>query len=110
MVSRKTEIAAVLRDELRAARYRPGERLPRVADLCARFDVTTATAVYAVRILVDEGWVSSEPGRGYFATTDPPVDDVAGVVDAIDHAMEALRLAKARLLSNTTAPAPEKGR
>ena len=70
-MSRKTEIAAVLRDELRAGQYGPGERLPRVADLCARFDVTTATAVYAVRILVDDGWVSSEPGRGYFRRRRP---------------------------------------
>ena len=101
-MSRKAEIAAELRDEIRAGRYRAGDRLPRVADLEARFKVTTATVVYGVRILVEEGWVIAEPGRGYFVAPAPPaVDDIAGALTAIDQAIDALRLAKARLLSNT---------
>ena len=100
-MSRKAEIAAALRDDIRAGRYRPGDRLPRVADLIDRFGVTTATAVYGVRILIDEGWVISEPGRGYYVAARPPIDtaDVAGALTAIDQAIDALRLAKARLLS-----------
>jgi GntR family transcriptional regulator len=98
--SQKARIAAELRDEIRAGRYRPGDRLPSVGELCARFTVTQATAVYAVRILVDEGWVISEQGRGYFAASHPPADDIAGAEQAIDQAMEALRQARARLLSN----------
>ena len=39
-MSRKADIAAELRDEIRTGRYGPGDRLPRVADLEDRFNVT----------------------------------------------------------------------
>ena len=50
----QAEIAAQLRDEIRAGQCRSGDRRPRVADLEDPFGVTTATAVYGVGILFDE--------------------------------------------------------
>ncbi len=59
-------MVTAIKDEL--PDYQPGDRLPGVAELCRRFDVSTATAVYAMRTLIGEGLVSSARGvgGGYF--------------------------------------------
>jgi len=60
------QIAAQLRGEITAGRYRPGDRLPTTAQMAAHFGCATATAGSAVRILREESLISSVPGRGTF--------------------------------------------
>lgn len=60
--SKRAVVITAIKSEL--PNYEPGDRLPGVADLCRRFDVSTATAVYAMRTLIGEGLVTSAQGAG----------------------------------------------
>ncbi|MHB6907882.1 GntR family transcriptional regulator [Streptomyces sp. DB-54] len=54
--------------DIKSGTLRPGERLPSEADLCARFKVARETARRAVRLLREQGLVTTEWGRGSFVT------------------------------------------
>jgi GntR family transcriptional regulator len=60
------QVAAILRDRIRAGTYGPGEPIPSEAQLCAEFDVAPMTARKSVRVLASEGLVEVVAGRGAF--------------------------------------------
>jgi DNA-binding GntR family transcriptional regulator len=60
------QVADVLRSEIEAGDYRPGQKLPSMRDLSERFGVATMTVSSALRVLRDGGFVASTPGRGTF--------------------------------------------
>lgn len=45
---------------------RPGDQLPSEAQLCERYDVSPMTVRRAINLLVDQGFVVAEQGRGTF--------------------------------------------
>jgi len=51
---------------LQAGRYRPGERLPSVRDLCSTHGMSLATVTHALHRLEDAGWIESRHRRGFF--------------------------------------------
>jgi GntR family transcriptional regulator len=55
----------------RIASLHPGERLPSDSDLCAEFGVSRMTARHAMQMLVDEGLIERDPGRGTFVAEAP---------------------------------------
>jgi DNA-binding GntR family transcriptional regulator len=59
-------LARVLRYGVASGRLRPGDQLPSEAQLCRRYGVSPMTVRRAVNILVDQGVVSAEQGRGTF--------------------------------------------
>lgn len=63
-VPRYARLAQLLRQRITKQHWQPGERLPRLEDLMAEFDVARVTARQAVAILAREGWVSVNRGRG----------------------------------------------
>ena len=66
------QVADTLRDEITRGAVVPGERLPSVRDLAARFDIAGATVQSALRVLRDEGYISSRSTRGYFVRDQLP--------------------------------------
>jgi len=73
-MSTRSSITEIVRSRLHG--YELGDRLPGVAEVCAEFNVGTATAVYAMRGLVAEGLIQSRQGGGggYFIAAYPPQD------------------------------------
>lgn len=69
------QVAAVLRNEI-VKEAVPGRQLPTERELAARFGVSVLTVRAAVGILVEEGLVVREQGRGTFVR--PAVQSVAG--------------------------------
>lgn len=63
-----TEIANILRGEIRSGKYRPGKPFPSEAMLVARFSCGRQTAIRAVETLVREGLLSRRRGSGTFLT------------------------------------------
>jgi GntR family transcriptional regulator len=60
------QLANILRESMAAGILRPGDQLPSEAQLCERYAVSPMTVRRAINLLVDEGIVIAEQGRGTF--------------------------------------------
>lgn len=70
------QVAAALRDGIASGEYRPGSRLPSGRELAKEFGIALMTAQSALRVLRDEGAVTSHQGRGVFVR-DPSMSPAA---------------------------------
>lgn len=91
---RYIKVYATIRDWISQGTYRTGSQLPTESELCGLFQVSRITTRKAVDMLVDEGLVTRQPGRGTFV-----VDDLADAPVTGD--MEQL-LRKVQRLDNNT--------
>ena len=70
---RYREIYQTIRDEIVQGKYKPGDKLPTGAQLCARFSVARATAGRAILDLEKEGLIRRRQGSGtYVMRVDRP--------------------------------------
>lgn len=60
------QLVGILRRQIAAGVFRPGDRLPSEAQLCERYGVSPMTVRRVINILVDQGVVIAEQGRGTF--------------------------------------------
>jgi GntR family transcriptional regulator len=60
-------VAGALRERLDRGEWLPGEALPSVTELAEAYDVSSSTAGRAIRVLVDEGRLTTVKGWGTFA-------------------------------------------
>jgi GntR family transcriptional regulator len=67
------QVADVLREEIRAGQYGPGDQLPSERELRERFKVSVNTVRAAIVQLRTEGLVESHRGRGVFVAEQLPV-------------------------------------
>src|SRR5262245_38663960 len=59
---------AAIRGAIEEGRWKPGDRLPSVADLAKDLSVSRLTVLKVFRLLEKEGLVASHVGRGTFVT------------------------------------------
>lgn len=62
-------VADALRERLEGGEWLPGEALPSMAQLGQAYGVSRATVNRAVKLLVDEGRLTTVKGWGVFAVT-----------------------------------------
>jgi DNA-binding GntR family transcriptional regulator len=79
------QLANILRRQMATGIFRPGDRLPSEAQLCAQYEISPMTARRALTILLDEGLVTAARGRGTFVK---PLVLTTATFDL--HAMEEL--------------------
>jgi GntR family transcriptional regulator len=60
------QLVNILRSNMASGALRPGDQLPSEAQLCARYSVSPMTVRRAINILVDQGMVVAQQGRGVF--------------------------------------------
>jgi DNA-binding GntR family transcriptional regulator len=60
------QLVNILRQSMAAGILRPGDQLPSEAQLCERYGVSPMTVRRAINMLVDQGIVITEQGRGTF--------------------------------------------
>jgi GntR family transcriptional regulator len=60
------QLRKLLAEEISAARWVPGERIPSEPDICRHFDVSRTTVRQALGDLESEGLIRKEKGRGTF--------------------------------------------
>ena len=92
---RYAQVYSALREWIYSGNYGPGEQLPTESELCTMFGVSRITTRKALDILVDEGLVDRQAGRGTFV-----VEDLADAPVLGD--MEQLLRKVARLGKNTS--------
>jgi DNA-binding GntR family transcriptional regulator len=98
MDSAYAQLARTLRDRLAAGEWAVGDKFPAIIELQAEYDIRSLNTVRrAQAILVDEGLLRPEQGRGTYVVglpQPPGPDPTATAVAAIDTAMRALAQAR----------------
>lgn len=71
-VRKIARVAEAIRDDIRAGKLAPGQRLPSDRELADSYGVAVGTAREAVRSLQEDGWVVVTPSVGKFVTEQHP--------------------------------------
>jgi GntR family transcriptional regulator len=87
---RYIQVYSTVRDWVYQGSYKPGSRLPTEEELCRLFQVSRITTRKAVDMLVDEGLVVRQPGRGTFVVEDLADAPVLGEMDQLLRKVERL--------------------
>ncbi len=94
------QVYLILRENIRAGMYPPGEPLPSETALCKEFDVSRITVKRAMRDLVRDGLVLRQRGKGTFVAdgaVEPSrpdaLDDLLQTVQALGAATDVQHLA-----------------
>jgi putative molybdopterin biosynthesis protein len=66
------QIAETIRSQIMQGELRPGDRLPSVREMTARWDCTVGTVQHAYQELVRQGLVTSRAGQGTHVAAKPP--------------------------------------
>jgi GntR family transcriptional regulator len=66
------QLAEIIREQVRSGALPPRRKLPSLRELEDTYDIAPMTVRRAIRLLVDEGWVVTYPGRGTFVADKPP--------------------------------------
>jgi GntR family transcriptional regulator len=77
-------VADDLRHAIATGTYQPGDQLPTLADLNARYGIAVMTARDAIRQLVADGLVVSRQGKGAFVLRQPSTDESMSVPQLLD--------------------------
>lgn len=94
------QLAAELRDAIKAGDYEPGDRLPSTRRLAEANGISPMTVQHALRVLKDEGLVVSHQGRGAFVQQPPEEvagEDTPSTPKTLDEALKMLAEVNARL-------------
>ncbi|MGH3822549.1 MAG: GntR family transcriptional regulator [Pseudonocardiaceae bacterium] len=68
-------VADDLRQAIATGKYQPGDQLPTLAELTARYSIAVMTARDAIRQLATEGLVVSRQGKGAYVLRQPSADE-----------------------------------
>jgi DNA-binding GntR family transcriptional regulator len=77
-------VADDLRHAIATGTYQPGDQLPTLAELTARYGIAIMTARDAIRQLVAEGLVVSRQGKGAYVLRQPSADKSITLSDLLD--------------------------
>ncbi len=77
-------VADDLRHSIATGTYQPGDQLPTLAELTARYGIAVMTARDAIRQLVADGLVVSRQGKGAYVLRRPSADESMSVPQLLD--------------------------
>jgi DNA-binding GntR family transcriptional regulator len=102
------QLVRILTGQIKAGVFRPGDRLPSEAQLCERYGISPMTVRRVINILVDQGVVTAEQGRGTFVN---PLKlgtasfDLDRLQQLFRKGQSRVKLLEARITSATERPA-----
>ena len=74
------QLVSILREQMSKGIYLPGDRLPSESELCKRYQVSPMTVRRSIKVLLDQGVVSTIQGSGTYVK--PP--DLGGVTFSME--------------------------
>ena len=81
------QVAEAIKRDIANGTYAPGEQIPAVPELAAKYGVAKQTASNALKLLQEEQWVVSRVGSGTFVRTDlderQPVPNLAELAEQV---------------------------
>jgi DNA-binding GntR family transcriptional regulator len=90
-------VADLLLEQIQAGTYAPGELLPPYRQLAQTYSVATNTAMSAVRLLRDEGYVTIRPNSGARVQDKAAAVDPTAELAALQTELSSLRVTAQRL-------------
>ncbi|MBI4562665.1 MAG: GntR family transcriptional regulator [Candidatus Rokubacteria bacterium] len=105
-IPRYLQIAEVLRARIRAGAWTAGGRIPSEHALCAEFRVSRPTVRQALDLLVQEGVVSREQGRGTFASPMGALPQKFRVIGSVEDMLALGEETWFKALTRDVIPAP----
>lgn len=90
-------VAESIRADIRSGTLRPGDKLPGNRDVATKYEVALGTAQKALRVLQDEGWLTSRPTVGVFVNEPPDETTAAPTLEAVSREVAELRATVAGL-------------
>ena len=60
------QLANIVRRQIAEGQFRPGDQLPSEAQFCRKYGISPMTVRRSINLLIDQGVVSTEQGRGTF--------------------------------------------
>jgi GntR family transcriptional regulator len=90
-----------MRERIMSGEYRAGDRIPSEAELCALYGVSRMTVRRAVTLLVQDGVVFTENGRGTFVRAPglgAATFDLGSLRRLVDDAATTVRISAARIV------------
>lgn len=90
-------LAMQLRWDMTNNKYRPGQRIPSIANLAREFNTTRTTVMRAVHLLIEEGLVETVRGRGTYV-----LGGKDGPAPRFDHATDRIRWHLVEVASKTS--------
>jgi DNA-binding GntR family transcriptional regulator len=89
-------VAEDLRRAIATGTYQPGDQLPTLAELTARYRIAVMTARDAIRQLTTEGLVVSRQGKGAYVLRQPSPDEsitpseLLDLLNQVSHSVDSL--------------------
>jgi DNA-binding GntR family transcriptional regulator len=96
------QLANILRRQVAAGVFRPGDQLPSEAMLCQRYQVSPMTVRRTINLLAEEGMVSTAKGRGTFVNAlelGRAVFDLQELQDLFNDSAMTVKLLDVRIVS-----------
>jgi len=107
LIPKYYRIQEILRARIASGEYRAFQRIPSEAELSKEFNVSRGTIERAIRILVEEGLLYREQGKGTFVAA-PKFDEISfRLSDFWEEAKRAGRKTRIQLLKAEKRPADE---
>ena len=97
-----SQVARGIREHIVTGEYRSGDRLPSEAELCAMYGVSRMTVRRAVALLVRDGVVFTENGRGTFVRAPglgAATFDLSSLRRLVDDPATTVKISEARIVS-----------
>ena len=97
-----SQVARDIRGHIVTGEYRSGDRLPSEAELCAMYGVSRMTVRRSVALLVRDGVVVTENGRGTFVRAPglgAATFDLSSLRQLVDDAATTVKISEARIVS-----------
>ncbi len=108
LIPRYYQLKEILEQRIQAGEFQPGDQFRTDENLCLEYDLSRGTVRRAVDMLVDEGRLRREQGRGTFVTA-PLLAPIFFHLAGFDEEMHQRgRVPSARLISLKVIPASEK--
>jgi GntR family transcriptional regulator len=102
------QLANLLRRQIEEGALGPGQPVPTEAELCERHAISRATVRQALGLLVDEGLILRQRGRGSYVAPVRPVNYAVAELRGFTETLVAQgRLIQTRLLNRTVLQPPE---
>jgi DNA-binding GntR family transcriptional regulator len=67
-------IVSSLIDQIRSGELRPGDQVPTLDAICKTYSVSRVTALRALGILRESGWITTVPRWGSFVADTPGIE------------------------------------